>query len=135
MSKPLMTAGETFVPKTEEEIAAAIEKRKMADERERQANEAARAVQNGDATPTPEELKKHERVAQASHTQLTAMWEYAAATGTLTHYVNAVLLAAAIIVANAKTHGEQVRIIEYITKTAAGMNESNRKQSPNNSEH
>jgi len=129
-----MTAEQTNIPQNEEELAAALEKKRLADERERQANEAARAAGNGDATPTPEEIKKHERVAQASHTQLTAMWEYAAATGNLTHYVNAVLLAAAIIVANAKTHGEQVRIIEYITKTASGMNQS-REQPANNSEH
>jgi hypothetical protein len=120
-----MTAGVTNTPQSEEELQEALEKARVADEREQQAHEAARS-----GKPSPEDLQRHERIASATHAQMTAMWEQATAAGTLTHHINAVLFTAAVIVANAKTHGEQVRIIEYISKTASGMKENMSKAQP-----
>ena len=116
MNRPMMTAEQTNIPQTEEEVAAAQEKKRLADQVEAAAHEAARS-----GAPSPQEIEKQQRIANASHGAITALWDIAAANGSLTHHVNAILFAAAVVVANAKTHGEQVRIIEYITKTAAGL--------------
>jgi hypothetical protein len=107
--QPVMTGEQSNIPQNEEELAAALNKKQRADAVEAAAHEAARSA------------PRQERVALTSHGVLTAMWEHAEATGTLAHHINALLFTVAVIVANAKTHAEEVRVFEYIEKTASEL--------------
>lgn len=117
MDKPMMTGEQTNVPQNEEELAAAMARKEAADKKEQEAHEAARAA----ATVTPE--RRHARVQAAAHGLLQSTWEQAEASGTIQAHINAVLFSASVILANAKTHGEYVKIIEYMSSTASGLKE------------
>lgn len=128
MNRPLMTAEQTNIPRTEEELNAALARKAQADAREAEAHRAARAKDNSGGSDTgtdgevSEEVKQyHDNIAEKTHALHQAMFMHAQATGMLMHHINSTLYTAAVIVANAKTPEEQARILGYITKQAAEL--------------
>jgi hypothetical protein len=112
MNKPVMGGEQSNIPQNDEERAAALERKRKADEAEQKVHEAARKKAAQGNT-------QQEEVAMATQQLFRALWDYATATEAMTHHINATLFTAAMVIANAKSNEEQVRILDYITKTAA----------------
>jgi hypothetical protein len=124
-----MSGEVTSTPQTDEELAAAAISRAAAEKAEAEAHEAARQAATPESIAARAELGKVQ-IGNAFNAQFIAMWDLAMVTGNTAHYVNAALFNVAVILANTKTHAEEVRIFEYLQKTASGLKEKAQQQPP-----
>lgn len=133
MHRPLMTAEQSNVPQNEEELAAATAKRLAAEKVEQEQHEAARK-QPAEAPkldfddPQVKALinKRNEDVQQGMYNREEADYAIAVASGTMAQHVNAVMFAAALIMAAAKSDADQASMMGYISTEATRIKASRR---------
>lgn len=116
---PLMGRGEqTNVPTTPEEMAAAQEKLRVANAKEEQANQEARARV---ATEAEREQARQDIINSEYYQLQASLFELARVTGNMNAYINSAMHAIAVLLAGMKNPGDQAKVIALITQRAAEM--------------